>query len=396
MVSKVIKLTESDLKLIVSNILKEQQEKVYSDYDTKYDYKLSNDNWVASKKGENKWFSLSKYPKSIIKLDNAYPKARKSISDKTSISKDKPTNTSVFKSKEEGDAFRGWMNKYYPKISKKLQLDITGKFDNSYIRKALNSKVKRKDGSITTFGMLYAEKHLKKDDPSLFDRVLGLIGWNEDKESIKKDNNFILTQQIDKTKVAADTIKVNNISHSQKVSDIMSYDKDDCATFVNDFTTTVGTVGDAWLSHDIDAAGKRVHSIYTKIDNNDVNKYKDLYQRLLNGESVVSDIKSFNEELLQKGPKPTDLKLNDIVGIYYEPSTNHEKAFKNAGNKYFVNGDPKQPGKTLKGGRGFSFNTHVGIVGAVKNGTPIVFHNVHGTVYSEPASDLQITWVKRT
>ena len=87
---------------------------------------------------------------------------------------------------------------------------------------------------------------------------------------------------------------------------------------------------------------------------------------------------------------------NDIVGIYYEPSTNHEKAFKNAGNDYFVDGDPKQPGTVLKGGRGFSFNTHVGIVGAFKNGTPIVFHNVHGTIYSEPANKLSITWVKRT
>ena len=54
MASKVIKLTESDLKLIVSNILKEQQEKVYSDYDTKYDYKVVDNKWMATKKGENK------------------------------------------------------------------------------------------------------------------------------------------------------------------------------------------------------------------------------------------------------------------------------------------------------------------------------------------------------
>jgi len=35
MASKVIKLTEADLKLIVSNILKEQKEKIYTDYDGK-------------------------------------------------------------------------------------------------------------------------------------------------------------------------------------------------------------------------------------------------------------------------------------------------------------------------------------------------------------------------
>lgn len=410
MASKVIKLTESDLKLIVSNILKEQQEKVYTDHDTKYDYKVSKGNWVASKKGANKWFSLQKYPTSINRLDKAYPKARKSISDKpisgkaagkaagkASSSNEKPTNTTVFKSREEGDEFRGWMNKYYPSVTKKLKLDITGKFDNSYIKKALNGKVKRKDGSITTFGVLYAEKHLKKTNPSLFDRLSDLISWNKEKPEEKiKDNDFILTQQIDKREVKSDSIKVNDISQSKKVPNIMDYEKTDCATFVNQFTTTVDTVGDAWLSHDIDAAGSRIHSIYTEIDSNDIKKYKDLYQKAVNDEKVESDIESFNEELLRKGPKPPGLKLNDIVGIYYKPSKNHVIAFKNAGKSYFVNGDPKQPGETLKGGRGFSFNTHVGIVAAVKNGTPIVFHNVKGTVYSEPANKLSITWVKRT
>lgn len=420
MASKVIKLTESDLKLIVSNILKEQQEKVYTDHDTKYDYKLSKGNWVASKKGANKWFSLQKYPTSINKLDKAYPKARKSISDKpisdkpisgkaagkaagkASSSNEKPTNTTVFKSREEGDEFRGWMNKYYPIVTKKLKLDITGKFDNSYIKNALNGKVKRKDGSITTFGVLYAEKHLKKTNPSLFDRLSDLISGNKEKPEEKKselkikDNNFILNPHIDKSMVASDTLKVNSISQSKKVENIMQYDKDDCAQFVNDFTKTRKVIGDAWLSHDIDAAGSRIHSIYTKIDSNDIKKYIELYEKVVNGENIVPDIKSFNEELLSKGPKPSGLNIDDVVGIYYPSSTNHEKAFKNAGKNYFVNGDPKQPGKTLKGGRGFSFNTHVGIVGAVKNGTPIVFHNVHGTVYSEPANMLSITWVKRT
>jgi hypothetical protein len=388
MASKVIKLTEADLKLIVSNILKEQQEKVYDDHDTKYDYKIDKGNWVASKKGANKWFSLQKYPKSIKKLNDAYPNAlgKQSSGSWFSGSDTPPKETTskptlLFKSEEEGNEFRGWMNKYYPNTSKKLQLDVTGKYDNDYIRKALNTKVKRKNGTITTFGVLYSEKHLKKTP--------------KNNVSVTKDNDIILTPHIDKLKVASDTLRINSISQSKKIPNIMKYDKDDCAQFVNDFSKTRDTIGDAWLSHDIDAAGKRVHSIYTSIDDNDIQKYIELYEKAVNGENVVSNIKSFNEELISKGPKPSGLKNDDVVGIYYPPSTNHEKAFKNAGKNYFVDGDPKQPGKTLKGGRGFSFNTHVGIVGAVKNGTPIVFHNVHGTVYSEPASNLQITWVKR-
>ena len=71
------------------------------------------------------------------------------------------------------------------------------------------------------------------------------------------------------------------------------------------------------------------------------------------------------------------------------------KAFTTAGKNYFVDGDPNKPGKTLKTGRGWSFNTHVGVVGAIKDGQPIIFHNVHGNVISEPAKNLQITWVKR-
>ena len=40
-------------------------------------------------------------------------------------------------------------------------------------------------------------------------------------------------------------------------------------------------------------------------------------------------------------------------------------------------------------------NTHVGIVGALKDGVPLVFHNVTGNVKSDPINNLNVAWIKR-
>jgi uncharacterized protein YijF (DUF1287 family) len=42
----------------------------------------------------------------------------------------------------------------------------------------------------------------------------------------------------------------------------------------------------------------------------------------------------------------------------------------------------------------WGLNTHVGIVGSIKDGVPLIFHNITGTVRAEPASKLRIMWVK--
>ena len=56
-------------------------------------------------------------------------------------------------------------------------------------------------------------------------------------------------------------------------------------------------------------------------------------------------------------------------------------------------------GKTLTNGKGFGMNTHVGIVGAIKDGVPLVFHNITGSVFSDPYNKLKnggkIVWIKR-
>jgi len=72
MVKKTYILTESQIKRVVDEILKEQSEKIYTDFDRIYDYKLSGNMWYGSRKGSNKWFSLSKYPEAIRKLNARY------------------------------------------------------------------------------------------------------------------------------------------------------------------------------------------------------------------------------------------------------------------------------------------------------------------------------------
>jgi len=60
----------------------------------------------------------------------------------------------------------------------------------------------------------------------------------------------------------------------------------------------------------------------------------------------------------------------------------------------------KKPGKTISRGDAWGMNTHVGIVGAIKNGTPIIFHNIHGKVYADPKGLIhdggRVVWVRRS
>jgi hypothetical protein len=97
----------------------------------------------------------------------------------------------------------------------------------------------------------------------------------------------------------------------------------------------------------------------------------------------------------------SSLELGDIVGMYYNSSTNKGQAFcgrvkdKNA----FDSG-----GKLIKTAP-FEFNTHVGFVVAIKDGIPIILHNIgnekQGLHHATPATkllsknDTMITWVAR-
>lgn len=89
------------------------------------------------------------------------------------------------------------------------------------------------------------------------------------------------------------------------------------------------------------------------------------------------------------------LQLGDIVGLYHKNSSNKGMAFCQRALKRGLdekgNVSDKDP---------FTFNSHVGFVGAIKNGVPIIIHNVHGSHIATPATKMlnknsedMIVWV---
>jgi len=64
-------------------------------------------------------------------------------SDLTKIVKSviKEQATLPFKTREEGNAFRKWLNDNYPSIAKKFELDRVGSHTNAYIKNAFNAKI---------------------------------------------------------------------------------------------------------------------------------------------------------------------------------------------------------------------------------------------------------------
>ena len=115
------------------------------------------------------------------------------------------------------------------------------------------------------------------------------------------------------------------------------------------------------------------------------------------GSEIAKTISSFYPS--SSGVDINSLNVGDIVGMYYGDSLNKGKAFcqravedrqLNA-NGEFGDTDP------------FTFNTHVGYVGAIKDGVPLIYHSVHGERLSTPANKLlskngsaMIVWVTKS
>ena len=90
----------------------------------------------------------------------------------------------------------------------------------------------------------------------------------------------------------------------------------------------------------------------------------------------------------------SSLELGDLVGLYHKDSANKGMAFcqraltRNLDDNGNMEKDP------------FTFNSHVGFVGAIKDGVPIVIHNIHGSHTATPATKMlnkndkdMIVWV---
>jgi hypothetical protein len=116
--------------------------KVKESIDNNWGKIVSFESFMKSKINENEGeivIDLSKVGKSIEKSkESSSSSSNKSKSKGSSGSKsDVPSEPATpFKTKEDGDKFREWVNKKYPDWAKENKLDASGSENNSYIRKA--------------------------------------------------------------------------------------------------------------------------------------------------------------------------------------------------------------------------------------------------------------------
>jgi hypothetical protein len=181
-----------------------------------------------------------------------------------------------------------------------------------------------------------------------------------------------------------------------------------CAQYVH--LMTDDWIGNAWFSFE-ESAGSEKYNMFT---NGSINWSKIQDSKFVNtnscacfvkegqgldkicpgGQKISNTISSFYPS--KSGVDISSLEVGDIVGMYYGESSNKGKAFCEAA---IENGDLDDEGNYDD--LNFTFNTHVGYVGAIKNGVPIIFHSVHGQRLATPATKLlnksgsaMITWVK--
>ena len=105
-------------------------EQVVTDYDSSYDYKKEGDRYYTKKKDSNNWIEAKGSSLNAIKSkvfgDSSDSSSSSSIS----------SSSSPFKTRQEGDEFRKWVNDNYPDYAKQIDLDVSGSHTNRYIMKA--------------------------------------------------------------------------------------------------------------------------------------------------------------------------------------------------------------------------------------------------------------------
>jgi peptidoglycan hydrolase-like protein with peptidoglycan-binding domain len=424
MSKKTTKLRELELKEVVGRVLMEQtyEDKVTAvqqalvdlgydlgDYGSKGDgvdgdfgsatknavIKFQTDKGISPNKGV-----VGPKTAAALGVEPLYTKTAGGSSSSSSGSGDSSgsASDSPFKTREEGNAFRKWLNNNYKAIADKFELDREGSHTNKNILNAFNAII---PNTKTSWGQFYLSKTQQGQTQP---------GQTAGKDSISSN---VETKFTNKFNLAA--------LDSTKSTPIFREQQPDCAQFVNNWYTKKDYVGNAWNAHDYDGAGTRVKTAYHGLTEPQIKTVNNIFQAIAKQggpierkeSSIITSIKSLHQQL-NPNITASDLKKDDIVGIYYPSSSHHEEAFFQAalsgfepnelpkGKGYFIK-DGKggwKPGTTISRGVGFGMNTHLGIVGAIKNGVPIVFHNINKQVYADPYNKLfgngKIMWVKRS
>ena len=135
-----------------------------------------------------------------------------------------------------------------------------------------------------------------------------------------------------------------------------------CAQYVSEVTRPYGwALGDAWTMNDYinNHGGKTKYNIYTD----------PAFRNVKTGDQL----KTVTKQVKSKNKASADMfAVGDVIGIFYPPSSHHQEA--------------------LDDGKG-TYNTHVGVVTAIKDGVPVVSHNIHGTLHHDPYNSLNVGWI---
>jgi len=181
---KIIKLTESDLTKLVKRVLKEQGFDGFRLMPSIYQFSQereraaqkgtpkaninpknlelgdggeSNPDQVADvKRLQQKLMDLGFLKTPSMKPTGYFGEKTQAALNAYNQSSGSQAESFPIKNKEEGNAFRAWANDNYPKLSKVLDLDRSGPYNNENIQKAWNANVQGK-----TLGQLYLVAKVK-------------------------------------------------------------------------------------------------------------------------------------------------------------------------------------------------------------------------------------------
>jgi len=185
---KIIKLTESDLTKLVKRVLKEQGFDGFRLMPTAYQFSQERERERATQKGtpkaninpknlelgdggesnpdqvadvkrlQQKLMDLGFLKTPSMKPTGYFGEKTQAALNAYNQSSGSQAESFPIKNKEEGNAFRAWANDNYPKLSKTLELDRSGSYNNEYIQKAWNTNIEYFG---KTLGQLYLTAKLK-------------------------------------------------------------------------------------------------------------------------------------------------------------------------------------------------------------------------------------------
>jgi len=347
-------------------------EQIVTDHDKSYDYKKEGGKYYSRRKGSQTWNEAK--GSSLEAIKTKVFRESSSSNSSSSSSSNSSSSSSPFKTKQEGDKFRKWVNDNYPDYAKQIDLDISGSHTNRYIMKAWEK-----------YGNEYKKGKTSTDS----------------KTSGEESNpNLVVSSDIaDKFS----TIDFNELSTKDSTHNVCVAGSENCAQFVNDLRDDLAYVGNAWNAYTNSRLGTTVYSAFKGLDDSTKKQVIDLWLKIhekgggkQNG-PYKTQVKNIVNKLVPAEGKITDLQVNDTVGLFYPPSSHHEEAFYEGGERWFTEDSEgnKVPGNTINSGDGWGMNTHIGTVAAIKDGVPLIFHNVTGDVISDPPSKLRIAWIKR-